>query len=440
MDFREHILKILVSFWKTTPRLKTHVEAYLVRHKIRGEARRRIVAYCNDIVRWIYYLDAWIEQASSRKIQKIDDHLLVILEIAVYELKIDKVVPDHAAIHSAVELADKRAGSYTKGFVNGVLRSVSRLTEDEFKKRLKPSDYYSRLYSFPEWLVARWQKRFGDDQVATVLAAMNQTAPLTVRVNHNKIRSEDFIRFCTENSIEFTPEPASDLFYRIRKNGYLLYRSEFFRNGSLSFQDRGAGMLVELLDPVPGDIILDACAAPGTKSLYLAELMQGDGEIIANDIDEERVAQGKNDASRHGAANIRWQCSDATSAVFPKVNKILVDAPCTGTGVIRRRPDIKWRREPETVPEMQEIQLAILSNVSQYVKSGGIIVYGTCSMEPEENMEVVHLFLEQHKAFSIDHNVPEQLVHWKNPDGSVETFPHRDSLDGMFGIRLIRHD
>ncbi|MFQ6604955.1 MAG: 16S rRNA (cytosine(967)-C(5))-methyltransferase RsmB [Fidelibacterota bacterium] len=440
MDHREHILNILLGFWRTLPRLKTHTEAYLVKHKIRSQERRRIVASCNDIVRWIYFLEAWIEYASKRKITRIDEQLLTLLHLAVYELKLDPKVPDHAAIHSAVKLAQKRVGSYAKGYVNGVLRSIARLSREDLKKQLKPEEYLSTWYSFPDWLVKRWQQRFGDDAIETVLSAANQTAPLTARIHSGKVPPSDFLAFCEEQDISITPEPATNNFFRVNNNGYRLFQSEGFQKGFWSFQDRAAGMLAELLDPQPGDIILDACAAPGTKTFYLWELMQGAGQILANDIIPERVEQGKADNERQGADNIHWSCSDATSASFPTVDKILVDAPCTGTGVIRRRPDIKWRRDEASIPEMQTLQLAILSNICQYVKSGGILVYGTCSMEREENQDVIRIFLERHKDFSLDENLPEPLVRWKNTDGSVETFPHRDSLDGMFGVRLKRHD
>lgn len=439
MTVREHVLNIVHEFWTTQKRLKSLTEAYFRQHKVSDSDRRRITVLSREIIRWTYRLDIWIEHVSSRQIDKITPQLLVILEMATYEITMDTHIPNHAAINSAVELAGKRIGSFAKGFVNGILRGISRLDEKAVLNGVNPENKLSYWHSYQGWMVDRWTNKFGENEIEDVLSAGNTYPTLTVRINSNKITPGGFREICQDLDILVKPSANSTIFFDIEKNAGRLLRHECFRTGACSFQDRAAGMLVELLDPHEDEIILDVCAAPGTKSLYSAELMKGSGTVYSSDVDEERVALGIQDLDRHGFKSIHWNTRDATKDEFPTADRILIDAPCTGTGVIRRRPDIKWRRDETEISEMTEIQFAILSNVSAYVKSDGILVYGTCSMEDEENMGVVNRFLESHPEFFIDTAIPEALKTWENEEAAVETFPHRHALDGMFGIRLKKH-
>ena len=440
MTVREHVLNIVHEFWSTQKRLKSISESYFINNKVSDSDKRRITVFSREVVKWTYHLDVWIEHVSKRPIDKIKPRLLVILEMATYELTMDDHTPSHAAINSAVDLANKRVGSFAKGFVNGILRGISRLDENTVYNGINPENQVSHWHSYQNWMVKRWVDQFGKDEVKDILTAGNKYPSLTVRINTRKISVDTFLEMCQNLEILVKPSPQSQIFFDVQKNAGKLLRHELFQTGAWSFQDRAAGMLVELLDPQENDIILDVCAAPGTKSLYIAEQMNGTGTVFSSDADEERVALGLNDVNRHGYKSIQWTTLDATKAKFPEADKILIDAPCTGTGVIRRRPDIKWRRTESEVSEMADIQFAILSNVCDYVKSDGIMVYGTCSLEIEENMGVVNRFLESRTDFSIDTAIPEVLKVWENEIGAVETFPHRHSLDGMFGIRLKKHD
>lgn len=433
---RDHALKIIQAFWSSKDRLKTITEDYFARCEVGGSDRHRITVLVREVIRWKSRLDLWIEAASGRSLRKIQPQLLIILEIAVYEIKFDEGVPLHAAIHSAVELAANRVGTYSKGFTNAVLRKVSVLEKADLNIDLNQDSDLAVWYSFPLWLVKRWKLRFGQQSVELLLEASNRNPGLTARICPDRISSGDFLTLCRASDIVAEGIGDSDRFFSINKNAYLLLQHDLFQSGAFSFQDRGAGMLVELLDPQPGETILDVCAAPGTKALYLAELVGNSGKVYASDNDPSRVRLGIRDIQRHGRQTIEWQTRDAARDVFPSVDKILLDVPCSGTGVIRRRPDIKWRCSPEQMEAFAGMQLSILSNMSQYVKSGGKIVYGTCTLEPEENIGVIQRFLGEHKNFMIDKQIPEHLKVWQTETGAIETNPAKDSLDGMFGVRL----
>ncbi len=439
MTAREHALNILLQFWETNDRLKTVTDSYFNNHTISGQERQRIIVQTRDVIRYMYRLDTWIEVASSRPIKKIKPIILTILEMATYEITMDDHIPDHAAINSAVELAGKRTGAYAKGFVNGVLRSITRLDKRDVFPTVNSNEYLSLWYSYPDWMVKRWKKQFDTDEIYNVLEEGNRHPHMSIRLNPNRLTAHKFETWCQSNGIDISKTEYSEHFYTITKNAGKIFSFSGFHEGVISIQDRGAGILVELLDPQPGDTILDVCAAPGTKSLYIAEKLSGKGYVYSSDVDESRMNLGMKDMDRHGNKLIEWRVADASRDEFPMVDKILIDAPCSGTGVIRRRPDIKWRREEGELTEYVSTQIGILSNMSQYVKSGGTIVYGTCSMEPEENMEVVKLFLTRFPDFSIDPHIPDTLHLWKNDDGAIETFSHKHALDGMFGIRLKKH-
>ena len=195
---------------------------------------------------------------------------------------------------------------------------------------------------------------------------------------------------------------------------------------------------MELLDPLKGEIVLDVCAAPGTKSLFIAERVGETGRVLASDLDQLRANRGKNDLDRHKRKNIEWCVKDATQDNFPMADKILIDAPCTGTGVMGRKPDIRWRRKPEDISDMATLQMKLLKHMSQFLNDGGTLVYGTCSMEPEENWNVVEQFLKLNADFKLMTGPSQVMPDWINEMGCLSTFPHIHGIDGLFAARITR--
>jgi 16S rRNA (cytosine967-C5)-methyltransferase len=283
--------------------------------------------------------------------------------------------------------------------------------------------------------VKRWVQRFGFDETKSLLEANNVRPDLSLRVNRLKIDFNFFLSKLEELQVQFSRSNYLDFFVRV-KHMTGIGASEMFRQGFFVVQDESAGLAVRLLDPQPGERVVDLCSAPGGKTTYIGELMRNTGEIVAVDRYETRLNLVKNACQRLGIANAHFVAADASEMSLPLADKVLVDAPCSGLGVLSKKPDSKWRREVEDLDALCSLQGKILDNAATMVKPGGIMVYSTCTTEPEENLGVVRSFLERHSEFAVDPAatlIDSRLVH---TDGYVETFPHRHAMDGSFSIRL----
>ena len=431
---REHVVDIIDIFYTTTLDLKTIQNNYFKQNNINILERNRIVVLSKEILRWKGRIDFFIKNYLNHPIDKLQSQLLVILELAAYELIFDDKVPEYAAINSAVDLAKKKFSKKAGGLVNVVLRKIN--SDDTNTKPEEAKDF--EWYSFPIWLYKKWIKQFGKTRTHQLCDYFNSPVPLTIRRNIFKIDPSSFIKKIEESGIKLSQTKSSDCFYNVESGGTKLLNNPLFKEGCFSFQDRGAGAIVEVLDPKPNEIILDVCCAPGTKTNYIAELMQNTGKIFASDIDKRRIGIARKDETRLKNKNIIWEQKDATKDTFPMADRILFDAPCTGTGVIGRRPDIRWRRKPKHLKRIVDLQKAILNHVHKFVKQGGVLVYATCSLEEEENWQVVEAFLKLHNDFKVASINNLQLTHLIDEKNALKIFPPENKTDGMFAIKMIR--
>ncbi|MBI3316605.1 MAG: RsmB/NOP family class I SAM-dependent RNA methyltransferase [Candidatus Omnitrophica bacterium] len=288
---------------------------------------------------------------------------------------------------------------------------------------MTPEEQLSLHYSYPLWLVRRWQKTFPED-LEKILASMNQRPPLVIRANVLKISREALLRRLEKKGcrVEATQRSSTGIRFKERMN---LFDSEEFRSGLFEIQDEGSQILCERMSPVPGEILWDVCAGGGGKSLALAALMQNKGRILATDIRTQKLMDLKKRARRAAITNIfpaELDRISETQAMKKGADKILVDAPCSGTGTFRRNPDAKWKLREEDFDRFQSEQLKILEEALPYLKPGGVLYYATCSLEPEENEEVIEGFLERH---------PECRL-----ETSLRLYPHREATDGFFMATL----
>ncbi len=427
---RFHAFRILNQFYQTRKQLKEIRNHYLSRHKLPPQDRNRLLVLTNEVVRWQGRLDFWLETVLNKPIQKLPTTVHTILRIGTYELLMDTHIPDYAAINSAVELVKQVKPSFS-GVVNSVLRSLSKRPSEEIQSG-KQGELHAQWYSFPTWLLERWNHHFGPDLTLDLISCFNQPAALDVRLNVNRMGTGEFMDRMKAEEIQLEPHETSQCFFRILSGGQKIRNHPLLFDGTMTIQDRASGAVVELLDPQPGETVLDVCAAPGTKTGYIAEKMKNQGRILAYDHSPDRLPKQSSDKT----GMILWQLADARTHTFPPADRILVDAPCTGTGVIGRKPDIRWRRTPDMISEMSQLQLEILTHVSQALVKGGILVYATCSLEEEENWKVVEAFLKLNKHFKVEDGgewVPPQ---WIGERGELTTFPPRDKVDGMFAVRL----
>jgi len=403
------------------------------------------------IVRWQAALDWLIARKTGGREQR--SGLQNLLRLGLYQIFWLDRIPDHAAVHETVELAKHGGFGQQGGFINAILRGYLREADATRKllADLKVADPATGC-SHPEWLVARWQKNFGSDKTAQLLE-WNNTPPKTfARVNPLKFGGAGSPlpaeRLNAEGGAHGVTRPtfenAGDLLTRWREENveYDFVRRDWleenlvfelkshpslnslasFRDGWFYVQDPGTLLAARELGAQPGETILDLCAAPGGKTTFIAQLMHNKGKIVACDIFEDRLKLLRENCARLGVTCVETVLSSALNSQPSTFNRVLVDAPCSNTGVMRRRVDLRWRISPEEISRLQQAQLDVLKLASTKLKPGGVLIYSTCSLEPEENGEVVKEFLREHAGFKLE--------------SERELLPFADNVDGAYVARL----
>ena len=432
-DTRLLTLKILTQFEKNNKQLGIIRNHLFSQYKPDTLVRSRVMALSNEIIRFRGRLDLLIEKISSRSIKRLNNSLRSILHIGFYEILYDEVIPDYAAVNSCVDLTKNILNRKASGLTNAVLRKLIREKEANKDWNLQYKKD-TRWDSIPAWLQLKWKDQFGDDGYHGLIKKFNRVSSTFIRNDHYQYSMNELINKFKRNEIDC--EKYSKNFLKVNSGVRKVISTELFQSGHISIQDPASGAVVDCLDPIEGETILDVCASPGTKSLYLSSLVGENGKIYSSDIDPDRVKKGKLDIKRHKRKNIYWSVKDATINKYNQTDKILVDAPCSGTGVIGRKPDIRWRRKPNDILQFASLQLKILCNMAQYLKTGGTLVYATCSLETEENWNVVEQFLKLNTKFLLD-PVPSTIPSkWIDRNGCLNTSPHVDGVDGMFAARL----
>ncbi|MFQ6606723.1 MAG: 16S rRNA (cytosine(967)-C(5))-methyltransferase RsmB [Fidelibacterota bacterium] len=434
---RDHAYAILYTFFRQRKRLKEITDSYFRRHRLEPSVRAHLTAYTREVIRWTGRLDWWLRLALDRPGKRRPLALQVVLRQAVYELFMDPTIPDYAVLDEAVKQARKKVGPYATGLVNAILRKLTQYNPEIPPGSLDTLENRAAWYSFPSWLMHRWEQRYGQEQTVELANYFNHQPPHHVRRNPDRLDEETFFQALEAAQIDGERFSDSDRFYRIIKGGQQLLKHRLFREGAVSFQDRGAGAIVEFLAPQEGELILDVCAAPGTKSVYLAEYAHDRVRVLASDVNPRRVAAAQKDLQRHNLTSLEWSCKDATRDSFPHADAVLIDAPCTGTGIFGRRPDARWRRQPGEIETMADLQLKLLTHMQTFVKPGGRLVYSTCSLEPEENWQVVETFNNLSDRFMIDSAMNYVPLDWTDDSGALSTWPPRHGVDGMFAVRLV---
>jgi 16S rRNA (cytosine967-C5)-methyltransferase len=380
------------------------------------------------VVRWQKTLDWLIGQKASRGIRH--DELKMVLRLGLYQLFWLGRIPDHAAVHESVELARKLGFSAQSGFVNGVLRSCVR-ERQEIERKLETLQAAQPAigFSHPEWLVARWQRQFGESAAGELLLWNNTPAPVFVRINNLKTTSEKIAQQWANEGVKFIPKQwpwiESDLMVEFLSHPPLVTLPSF-REGLFYVQDPSTLLAPNLLEAHSDESVLDVCAAPGGKTTYIAQQMQNRGRIIAEDTTRDRLNLIRENYTRLGLTCIDLALTQPVIDPKPaqQFDRILVDAPCSNTGVIRRRVELRWRIQPEEIERLSGIQSEILRRNAPRLKPGGTLVYSTCSLEPEENGAVVERFLREHAEYALE---TERAL-----------LPFKDGVDGAYVARLKR--
>jgi 16S rRNA (cytosine967-C5)-methyltransferase len=371
----------------------------------------------------------------------LDLGILCILRLAAYQITWLDRTPTYAVVNDATEQAKKRHGKGASGFVNGVLRSLLRGIKEP---RPFGGDHVAKMsirHSFPAWIAERWVGRYGEVAAGELMAALNETPGLTLRVNVLKTAREGFIAKLAEAGIEAAPGPYAPEAVRL-SSGADVRTLPGYADGLFAVQDEAAMLVSRLLAPKPGGAYLDACAAPGGKTTHIIELGGGSAGVCGMDIALDKIRLINENIDRLGLRGAMPVIADASLPPFGATfDGALVDAPCTGLGVIRRRPEIRYMRKEPDIVKMAKSQLRMLSAVADTVKPGGALVYSTCSTEPEEGEGVVAAFLDGRADYSLEDAggfLPEGARGLVTSGGWMRTLPHRDSVDGFFAARLVR--
>lgn len=410
--------------------------------------RALAVQLVQGVMRWRATLDWIIARKLRFPFSELEPRVLDILRLAVFQITRMDRIPQSAAVNEAVKQARACARPHVAAFVNGLLRAVCREGEPppfpDRKRDLRR--HLAVVHAYPEWLVDRWLKEWGMPAAEELMAAGNRLPDLTIRVNRMRIGRSALIRALAEEGVaaERTAYAPEGLVIRGVKGG--VERLKAFREGCFQVQGEGAQVFSHLLGPQPGERVLDLCAGLGGKSTHLAELIEGRGLVVAVDLQPRRLRGLREAARRLGLGGcIHCAAADAlhgaANAFRGGFDRILVDAPCSGLGVLSGHPDIKWRRRPEDIARLAGLQLGILEGAARMLKENGALFYGTCTLTREENEGVVEAFLAAHPDMAQE-DLRVQAPPWARPlidaRGFLQILPHVHGLDGFFGALLRR--
>ncbi|NOX89499.1 MAG: 16S rRNA (cytosine(967)-C(5))-methyltransferase RsmB [Calditrichaeota bacterium] len=434
---REVAFEVLFKFERTFDRLDELTEAALERNELNAKNRRFFKNLTAGVVRHRLFLD-WVgSQLYKGRYNKLLSKFKVLLRMALYELLFLTAIPPHATVDEYAGLSKKRADVRHSKIMNGLLRSFLRKkpTLDPDKLIQDPVKRLSVKYSFPEWLIKRWIGFWGEKETEDLCAALNQNPDFDIHINTQKISSKKFKNLLRSKLVFFEESEHDPDVIRV-KDLQPFIRERWFERGYCVVQDESAALAVDQLEIKEGDRILDVCAAPGGKYLQLLKKRPRNSLIVATDIDKRRLLKVKQNVERLELEGGIFVVADGRHPPFKKAfNQILIDAPCTGLGVIRKHPDIKWRRTFEEIVEFSGIQKELLQSADDILIEGGLLVYSTCTVDYFENENVVENFLTENKDKY--KSVKPRSAHPSMLQGNyLRIYPHKHQMDGSFCARL----
>lgn len=440
---RELCLEVIIEVLEKGGYSHKLINATLTKYQyLEKQDRAFFTRLCEGTIEHAIELDYIINQFSKVKTNKQKPVIRNILRMAVYQMKYMDSVPASAACNEAVKLATKKGFHTLKGFVNGVLRNISRgmdeITYPDEKK--EPVLYLHVRYSVPVWIIKNWLSSYDYETVKKILAHYQEAMPTSVRVNTNKIAPAELKNILEQEGI--TVEDGAYLDYAFRLRGYnYLNKIPAFNEGLFTVQDESSMLVGQVSGVKHGDYVIDVCSAPGGKTLHVANLLEGTGHVDSRDVSFEKIALIEENVERVGMKNVEVSVQDALvldETSIGKADLLLADLPCSGLGVIGKKPDIKYKMQESQLQELAALQREILEVVTQYVKAGGTMIYSTCTINKEENEKNVQ-FIVDHLGFeleSLDEYLPVSLQGETTKKGYLQLLPGTHQTDGFFLARL----
>lgn len=410
----------------------------LLRSNLNKNDRRLATELVYGCTKMQLHLDQIIKAYCDLK--KVDKKTLMLLRMAVYQIEYLEKIPEHAILNETVEIS-KKVGLHSDKFINGVLRSILR--EEKMvvwpNKRKQRNQYIAKWYSFPQWLVDSWVKEYGFADTEKLCEYFNSPAQTWVRVNTLK-SSADEIKSAFDNlNVNYVQHPQLPEAFCV-KSLQKIKQSSLFKQGKIIVQDLSAMLPALILNPEKDMNVLDMCAAPGGKTTYLSAIMNNSGSIMACDLHPHRVELIEHNVQRLGVKNVHCYTGDATALpdnCFVRFDAILLDAPCSGLGVLNRRADLRWRVRKSSLPEIEQLQEQLLDAACHYLKPQGTLVYSTCTLNKNENEYQIERFLEKHPNYEC---VSFECLGELCESGQKTIYPHIDQTDGFFIAKLVRKE
>ena len=391
------------------------------------------------VLRWQLFLDRLIEHFANRKIDRLDPSVTWILRLGLYQLRFLSRIPPSAAVNESVKLVGHARLRSAQSFVNAVLRRASR--ESEYDPITEISDPIERVAvgtSHPAWLIRRWTNQFGADRTRAIAESNNRTPTTAFRVVHSNATQENVFEQLKGEGIVLTPSALTPGAWRVEGGGPILQR--LASSGAIYLQDEASQLMAHVLDSQKGDRILDVCAAPGGKATSIADLTCDQVSLVAGDLSARRLKTIVRAVELHrlrGVSLVRFDAEESLPFADESFDRVLVDAPCSGTGTLKRNPEIRWRITDDDISRLTRVQGNILRNAAAVLKVGGRLLYSTCSLERDENEQVVESFLRVNKGFRLV-SLPVASELQASP-GIARTWPDIQGVDGFFCALLERH-
>jgi len=411
-----------------------------------GRDRRLVTELVYGSVRRQRTLDALVDQLARKPAKSQPPALRTILHLGLYQLGFLTQVPAAAAVNTTVELAKANGFQGLARFVNGILRQYSRLAKGRSPTAILdlPEDPAPRLgicHSYPDWIVQVWAEQIGWSETEQLCLWFNQAPAIDLRVNPRQASWDQVAAALGTAGIATSPVAGVPQALRLQDRPGSIQALPGFAEGWWMVQDSSAQLVSQVLNPQPGETIIDACAAPGGKALHIAELMQDQGTLWACDRSVARLRKLRQNAKRLRVHSIQTWVGDSRDApqFQQQADRVLVDAPCSGLGTLHRHADARWRQSPTTMAELAQLQGELCDQAATWVKPGGILVYATCTLDPQENAAVVQEFVARHPDWQVvPPDLPVPLAACLTPEGWLQVWPHRHGMDGFF-VACLQH-
>ncbi len=437
IDARRLAVTILERVFRSDSYANILLDTYFKKYTYSPRDRALTTELVYGTLRWVGWLSYMLQQTYHGKWVKVPSIIQRILEIGLYQILFLDKIPEYAVVHEAVRIANEEKGPVWGRVVNGVLRQIVRnrdgLTPPSIEE--DPALAISVRWSHPRWLVERWIEELGIERTRFLCQANNERPKISIRINRLKTTREKMMDHLRHAGFSAEPSHLLDEFATVDHGGELTTLSSF-REGLFSIQDVSGGLVGRLMDPQPGETIIDLAAAPGGKATHMAELGGDRLVILAVDRYDTRIRKIQKNQKRLNLKGILPILGNGCQIGIKQVDKVLVDAPCSGLGVIRRRGELRWRFTPDKIPGLVQLQKSLLSAGADFVKPGGALVYSTCTVLPEENERVVDNFLKSHFHFQVENSRQFVDASVVSDRGFIETWTDDHGIDGSFAVRF----